>query len=215
MFFIALSLANRVLILVNKNLNFILLKEIKDNEVRMVCIQALINGTKMILCNIYAPNKGDLDFFHEVNKTLGEEEGQIILAGDFNQVSDPLLDRSKFSGQTTAKDRAAMHMIIEDLGLVDIWRLINHSDREYTFFSHCHQSYSRIDMFLISNTLIKQVVNCKINAMALSDHVAVGLSIDINTDTEKKGRWRMNTSLLQDEYFNQMLKDDLISFFSN
>lgn len=166
----------------------------------------------MILCNIYAPNKGDPDFFHEVNKTLGEEEGQIILAGDFNQVSDPFLDRSKFSGQKTAKDRAAMHMIIEDLGLVDIWWLINHSDREYTFFSHCHQSYSRIDLFLISNTLIKQVVNCKINAMALSNHAAVELNIDINTDTEKKGRWRMNTSLLQDEYFNQMLKDDLISF---
>ena len=90
----------------------------------------LINGTTMTLSNIYAPNKGDPHFFHEVNKTLGEMEGQIILAGDFNQVSDPLLDRSKFSGPIMSKDRAAIHMIGEDMGLVDIWRLINHSDRK-------------------------------------------------------------------------------------
>ena len=207
------SKRNRVIILVNQNLNFILLKEVKDDEGRMVCVQALINGITMTLCNIYAPNKGDPNFFHEVNKTLGEMEGQIILAGDFNQVSDPLLDRSKFSGPIMSKDRAAIHMLGEDMGLVDIWRLINHSDREYTFYSHCHQSYSRIDMFLISNTLIKQVADCKINAMALSDHAAVELSIDINADTEKKGRWRMNTSLLKDESFSLSLKDDLVSFF--
>ena len=79
------SKRNGVIILVNKNLNFILLKEVKDGEGRMVCAQALINGTTMTLCNIYAPNKGDPIFFNEVNKTLGEMEGQIILAGDFNR----------------------------------------------------------------------------------------------------------------------------------
>lgn len=207
------SQRNGVIILVNKNLNFVLLKEVKDDEGRMICIQALVNGTKVTLCNIYAPNKCDPNFFHEVNKTLGEMEGQIILAGDFNQVSDPFLDRSKYSGPRIPKDRAAMHMISEDLGLVDIWRLINHSEREYTFFSHCQQSYSRIDMFLISSTIIKQVANCKINPMALSDHAAVELNIDINSDTERKGRWRMNTSLLQDESFKLTLRNDLISFF--
>lgn len=114
------SKQNGVIILVNKNLSFILLREVKDDEGRMICIQALINGIKMMLCNIYVPNKGDLNFFHEVNKTLGETEGQKILAGDFNQVSDPFLDRSKLSGPTTSNNRAAIHMICEDMGLVDM-----------------------------------------------------------------------------------------------
>lgn len=140
------SKRNGVIILVNKNLSFILLREVKDDEGRMICIKALINGIKMMLC-IYAPNKGDPSFFHEVNKTLGETDGQIVLAGDFNQVSDPFLDRSKLSGPTTSNDRAAIHMICVDMGLVDIWRLINYNDREYTFYSYCHQSYSRIYMF--------------------------------------------------------------------
>lgn len=207
------SKQNGVIILINKNLSFILLKEMKDKEGRMVCIQALINGSRTILCNIYAPNKGDPHFFHNVNKTLGEMEGQIILAGDFNQVLDPCLDRSKFGGPLMPKDRAAIHMINEDVGLVDVWRLINPTGREYTFFSHCQKSYSRIDMFMISNTIIKQVVTCKMNAMALSDHAPVELGIDINTDVEKKGRWRMNTLLIQDENFNLLLKEDIKSFF--
>lgn len=74
------SKQNGVIILINKKLSFILLKEMKDKEGRMVCIHALINGSRTILCNIYAPNKGDPHFVHNVNKTLGEIEGQIILA---------------------------------------------------------------------------------------------------------------------------------------
>lgn len=95
--------------MVNKNLNFIINKEIKDNEGRIACIEALINGSKIILCNIYAPNKGDPHFFHKVNKILGEMEGQVILAGDFNEVMDALLDKSKFRGPIMTKDRAAIH----------------------------------------------------------------------------------------------------------
>lgn len=70
-------------------------------------------------------------------------------------------------------------------------------------------------MFLISNTIIKQVVKCRINAMALLDHAPVELGIDINTDVEKKGRWRMKTSFIQDENFNLLLKKDIKSFLEN
>lgn len=116
-------------------------------------------------------------------------EGDIILAGDFNQVWDAFIDRSTLTGPSSIpKDRAAIHMLSEDNSLVDIWRLTNPHEREYTFFSHCHKSCSRIDMFLISNNITKQVAYCKMNAMALSDHAAVELGIDINNDTERRGR---------------------------
>lgn len=40
-------------------------------------------------------------------------------------------------------------------------------------------------MFLISNNITKQVINCKINARSLSDRAAVELDIDMNAETEK------------------------------
>ena len=90
--------------------------------------------TKLVMCNIYAPNKEDPDFFNELNRVLGEMEGQIILAGDFNQVMDVFLDKIKFSGLITTRDRAALKRLCEDLGLVDIWRLANPKERDY----HAH-----------------------------------------------------------------------------
>lgn len=54
---------NVVIILVNRNIHFVLLKEVKDTEGRMKCVQALLDGLQVILCNIYAANKGDPHFF--------------------------------------------------------------------------------------------------------------------------------------------------------
>lgn len=63
-----------------------MLKQTKDAEGRIVCVEAVLVGL-LVLCNIYAPNKGDPNFFHEVNKILGDTEGEIVLAGDFNESS--------------------------------------------------------------------------------------------------------------------------------
>uniref|UniRef100_A0AAX7URA4 Endonuclease/exonuclease/phosphatase domain-containing protein n=1 Tax=Astatotilapia calliptera TaxID=8154 RepID=A0AAX7URA4_ASTCA len=89
----------------------------------------------MILCNIYAPNMGDPLFYHNVNKIVGEMEGQILLAGDFNEVMDGALDRSSFGSSVGNKTREAVHMLKDDMGLTDVWRLSNPTKREYTFYS--------------------------------------------------------------------------------
>lgn len=207
------SKQNGVMILINKNLSCIILKQHNDKEGRIICIEALINGIRTVLCNIYAPNKEEPDFFHEVNRVIGNMQGQVILAGDFNQVMDGLIDKSKPSGRSSPRDRTAIHMLAEDLSLVDIWRLVNPREREYTFYSHCHKSHSRIDFFLVSNSLIDSVVECEIGAIALSDHAAVELHVDLNTDKVKRGRWRLNTMWLQDVSFCNTLSEDLKSFF--
>lgn len=90
-----------------------------------MCLEAIVEGTKMVLCNIYAPNKSDPPFFHELNHMLGNSEGQIILAGDFNEVMDPILDKSSRQTHLLSKGREAIHMLSCDLGLTDIWRQVN------------------------------------------------------------------------------------------
>lgn len=207
------SQRNGVLILIHKRLNFSMLKEYKDGNGRIICIEANINGGEITLCNIYAPNKEDPSFFHGLNSILGNAQGQIILAGDFNQVLDGILDKSKYAGISVPKDRAAIHMMMEDNNLIDVWRLVNPSDQEYTFYSHCHKSYSRIDFFLISQSLVNAIIDSTINAISLSDHAPVELSVNIHSDRLRRGRWRMNTSLLQDEVFSKELAGDLSSFF--
>ncbi|CAG5947255.1 unnamed protein product, partial [Menidia menidia] len=204
---------NGVLILVHKRLNFSLVREYADSNGRIICIDTIINGMKVTLCNIYAPNKEEPAFFHEVNNILGNAHGQVVLAGDFNQVLDGALDKSRFSGTAVPKDRAAIQVLMKDNGLIDIWRMVNPSKREYSFYSHCHKSYSRIDFILMSNGLINDVIDCKINAISLSDHAPVELCVKIHPEKLKRGRWRMNTSILQNDIFQKELAIDLSSFF--
>lgn len=78
------SKRNGVIILIHKNISFVLLKQRNDSEGWILCLEAIVEGTKMVLCNIYAPNKSDPPFFYELNHMLGNSEGQIILAGDGN-----------------------------------------------------------------------------------------------------------------------------------
>ncbi len=95
------SKKNGVLILVHKRLNLSMVKEHKDVNGRIICLETIINGMQLSLCNIYAPNREDPTFFHEVNSILGNAQGQVILAGDFNQVLDGVLDKNKFSRTNT------------------------------------------------------------------------------------------------------------------
>lgn len=114
-----------VVILINKKLNFVVLNQFKDSHGRILVVEALINGVKVVLCNLYAPNRERTSFFHDVNKTLGNVDGQIILGGDFNQTLDDHLDRSKIRTDTHPRDGTVLNTSQEELGLIDIWRLIN------------------------------------------------------------------------------------------
>lgn len=169
-----------VVILVNKRLNFILSKEFKDSDGRILGVEAEINGVKVVLCNVYAPNKESPGFIHKVNKILGGLEGQIILGGDFNQVIDDHLDRTTSRPGATPRDRTAIHSLQEDLGLIDIWRFVNPQEREYSFYSHSHKTYSRIDFFLISHSLVDRVIDSNIGVIAITDHALVELHLDLN-----------------------------------
>ena len=47
-----------------------MLNQKKDDEGRIICFHSAIDGVKINICNVYAPNRDDSDFFHMVNKTM-------------------------------------------------------------------------------------------------------------------------------------------------
>lgn len=196
-----------------KKIHFVLLNQHKDEAGRLLCIEANLNNVKVVLCNVYAPNKEEPDFFHDVNRVLANLEGYVILRGDFNQTMDGILDRSQSNIRLSPKDRGAIHTLKDDNGLTDIWRLVNPREREYTFFSNCHKTFSRIDYFLISNSLTDSVADCIIGVIGLTDHAHVELKLELKVDCEKRGRWRLNTFLLEDKVFADSLQEDINMFF--
>lgn len=42
-----------------KNISFVLLKQTKDVEGRIVCVEAIVEKVPVVLCNIYVPDNRD------------------------------------------------------------------------------------------------------------------------------------------------------------
>ena len=74
-----------------------------------------------------------------------------------------------------------------------------------SFFSHRYKSYSRIEVFFLSKSVSQQMIDCKIGLIALSDHAPVETQIDLNAETGRQGKWRMNTMLLNNEVLSEKL----------
>lgn len=115
--------------------------------------------------------------------------------------------------QTTVQEKHKILMnVIEELGLTDPWRDKNPLKRDYTFYSNPHDSYSRIDFFLISKQHIHKVWDCKFESITISDHAPVKLTIDMGKEQFFK-YWRLNTSILTDKEILNELSKKLEEYF--
>lgn len=110
---------------------------------------------------------------------LATAEGQCILGGDFNLVLDPSLDRSAPKNTTLSKYATALYQGMNDLGLKDVWRLQNPGKKEFSFYSNVHNTYSRIDLFLTSQTLLPHIKTCLYLAATLSDHNTLMMEVSM------------------------------------
>uniref|UniRef100_H2ZW45 Endonuclease/exonuclease/phosphatase domain-containing protein n=1 Tax=Latimeria chalumnae TaxID=7897 RepID=H2ZW45_LATCH len=110
------------------------------------------------------------------------------------------MDRSKpLPKGSQQMDKEALQALIKEHGLVDIWRLLNPQSLEYTFRSGAHDTCSRIDVILVSHAIVNSVQSCGIGVRALSDHTPVDMSFVWSVTEGRRGRWRMNVSLLHSE----------------
>jgi exonuclease III len=59
--------------------------------------------------------------------------GFIELVFPFTLISTSVFLIKTTYSKTVQKDRAVIHPLMRDLGLVDIWRLVDPREKEYTF----------------------------------------------------------------------------------
>uniref|UniRef100_A0A8C5LTV4 Reverse transcriptase domain-containing protein n=1 Tax=Leptobrachium leishanense TaxID=445787 RepID=A0A8C5LTV4_9ANUR len=165
-------------------------------------------GETYLLVNIYAPHPPHLKFFSDLYSTLLQYTfTHCIIGGDFNAVLDPVLDRSRV-GSCPAPLRASVgpRFLKDHLALFDAWRYINPEGRDYSFYSHPHDSFSRIDMFLLSSTCYHSIVDAKIGMIHISDHAPVTIDLQLKTPLPRSRNWRFPTALLHSSDFKAHLE---------
>lgn len=193
-------------IIIHKNVRFELTNSISDPNGRYVIVSPTLQNTPVILASIYAPNWDDGNFFVNLFAQIPNADNhRIIMAGDWNLVQDVSLDRSSLTQATLSNSAKVVLHNASRLGLSDPWRFINPQSRAFSFFSHRHHTFSRIDFFLLDNNLIHLVNLCVYHPIAISDHSPTSVDINFPLGMSPPPLWKFNSPLLSDSEFRDYL----------
>lgn len=121
-----LSNSRGVAVLFNNNFELKLHREKKDNEGNILALDLSIDENRVTLINIYGPNSDNPDFFEKVREYFIEfDNDYYILCGDFNLALNQTLDTFNYSNVNNPKAREKLIEIMNDLNLVDYYRILN------------------------------------------------------------------------------------------
>lgn len=137
-----------------------------------------IHNISLTLVNIYAPNIDNPIFFQKVFSLIPDiSQTHLIIGGDFNTVLDTYLDRSSTKRLPRNASSEFLNTFINNTNVLDIWRAMNPTGRDYSFYSPVHNSNSRIDYFLVDAKLIPSTLNAKYHSIVISDHSPLTFSV--------------------------------------
>ena len=193
-----------VSILFAKNFEYEILTETKDESGRYLILVIKVEEKVYTLCNVYGPNSDDPEFFLNLIGKIEqiEEQGVLIIGGDFNLVLDPKVDRANSCGNHW-KSLDVLEQFIESKDLCDIWRNRNIEAKRFTWHRPISGSASRIDFFLISVAVADSVTSCDIEPSQRSDHSLVNIVLKIDDFKRGPGSWKLNNKWLIDRSYQE------------
>ncbi|MEE6516292.1 hypothetical protein FKM82_025624 [Ascaphus truei] len=210
----ALEKKRGVAILVHNRVGLIVNKVKKDREGRFLMLVGSINAVPITIATLYAPNTHEAEFF---KKTFGVikkfSEGALILGGDFNVAMNITLDRSGPHKHKANPRSSALEQGLKDLQLVDAWRETHPLEKLYTFYSHPHDSFSRIDYFFVSSRLVSAVTHTEIHDISWSDHAPIELRCTQIGLERPRANWKLNDSFLKIPDLERKIKEEIKNFF--
>ena len=131
------------------------------------------------------------------------------MAGDFNFVMDQKLDTINYKNLNNPKSRMELIQLMENENLCDIFRFLNPDKMKYTWRKKKPIKQSRLDYFLISESLVPSIQVVDHENSYRSDHTPVVLTLKLTEFKHGKGFWKFNNSLLKDREYVNLVKSQI------
>ena len=113
------------------------------------------------IANVYAHNIDRPDYFNGVFGKMKEMDCIYnIVGGDFNVALNSEVDRNH-NVIYHKLSRGAINEFMETDGYIDVWREHNPDKKQFTW--RCNREWSRIDYFLVSQSIIINVGKVKLS----------------------------------------------------
>uniref|UniRef100_A0A3B3HQU1 Reverse transcriptase domain-containing protein n=1 Tax=Oryzias latipes TaxID=8090 RepID=A0A3B3HQU1_ORYLA len=202
-------------ILIKKSISFNMTKVEADPSGRYIIVVGRLNNTPVILANIYAPNWDNGVFFTEIFSRIPNiDSHHLILGGDINCVLTPSLDRSSPKSTQPSQASQVINQLLKTYGMFDVWRFRNPNSRSYSFYSPVHKTFSRIDYFFLDSNLLSLVNKCEYQAIVISDHAPLLMTLKMPSPGNKYRPWRFNTLLLSDREFVKFISKEIKEYIT-
>jgi exonuclease III len=199
-------------ILIKKDLNIIVQENRRDIEENLLLLRVDLKGEQLIVGAVYGPNHNYPAFFdnikNEIRAISGNNPVPVCLGGDWNCTysTDPVdinIDTLNMMALPNLTHSIALNQMCLELELVDPFRHLHFNKTEFTFMprSEASKNKSRIDFFLVSESLLGSVNDCKISdtlQSKLFDHKAVKLILNQKAKIKKKGIFIANKVMASD-----------------
>ena len=114
------------------------------------------------------------------------------------------LDRKNCSSNYDA-GQSDVKYLMDIFELEDVWRRRYHDERCFTWEGRGKQS--RIDYWLIPQSLDNEIDEVTINRAPFSDHSAICLVLHTDETVRGRGIWKMNVSILTNDVFRNAFFD--------
>lgn len=168
-----------------------------DKEGRWILLQLKNDEMTFWILNIYTPlRKKTLILGHPWETVTSHPNWrECDCRGDFNLPLDPILDRHSGVKYKLLSAHRARSLLIKHLILLDPWRRLNPTGREFTFYSPTHNLYSCIDYLLTSQAPLPALSKVYSEPICLSGHACIWLDMIIGNATEPPPKWRLNVEV--------------------
>ena len=197
-----------VAVLISGQVKYEHVSEIRDKEGRFVLVTGKINGALITLLNVYIPPGSDWLFYKKIFEMMTtKSQGTLICGGDFNIRLNPRLDSSNKKSDLKAISKK-VNALMKEVGIIDVWRELYPSGRDFTHFSSPHAVYSRLDYFFTFGKDFHRIRQCNIGPITLSDHSPIYMSIHLDNEPRSLP-WRLNSNLLNNSQIKEKIRKEI------
>ena len=207
--------------------------KVQDDNGRIVGATLRKEGApELVVISAYAPNLGaakDLQeeyvkFMIDLDRVITEcvrlsNSEHLIVAGDFNILTDPELDSWSGKGKIYEIPLEALSEVVSRHKLADVFRLFHPDKKDYTCSTTTKinddgskkQTHNRIDYIFATEEVSLLYTDCKHRTIGLTDHRAVQANMVVEgLAKEWRGLWRHNNKLNEDPGFVEEMQKVLI-----